>query len=181
MEPIAPVNATAATYALPVGEGGLTAGAIVRARVARVDGDTALLRWGEQTVSVASRVPLSVGQQVNLLVEEAASGTVLLRMVDDTSGKGRPARADAPNSGRGTTTPTVVTGPRGMPVSADLPGRASRDPGSLLDGRGFADPPPEWGLPAGSRPSAVVGSRERNGRPARSYQRVRPSGPGFFR
>src|SRR5512132_1024146 len=105
MDLIAPVGSAAATRPLPLfGDGGLTVGQVVHARVMRVDGDVVQLRWGEQTVSVASRVPLTVGQQVNLMVEEGSAGKTLLRMVDDSFGKSRPARTDGTGNGRSAST-----------------------------------------------------------------------------
>src|SRR3954465_3301415 len=147
MDPIAPVSATAAPRALPFGGGGLTVGQIVQARVARVDGDTVQLRWGEQSVSVPSRVPLNVGQQVNLMVEEGSAGKILLRMVDDGFGKGRPARADGSTSSRGSSgNAASAIGTRGAPAPAGQPGRPDRDAGFGQGGQGFADPQAEWGL-----------------------------------
>ena len=83
------------------GEVGLAIGQTVHARVTRVEGDTVQLRWGDQTLNVASRVPLSVGQRVSLTVEEGGGGKMLLRMVDDTFGKGRPTRPAGGGNGRG--------------------------------------------------------------------------------
>src|SRR5581483_6086230 len=149
MESIAPVTATVAAVAtrdLPPSPGGLTVGQIVQARVARVDGDTVLLRWGEQILAVTSKLPLTVGQQVSLMVEEGSAGKTLLRMLDDTSGKARPARADGTNGGRGTAEAAATTGGRAVPGAMGLPGRADRDVGAGPGGgQGFADPPAEWG------------------------------------
>src|SRR3954447_18665234 len=113
MEPIAPVSATAATVAtrdLPVSPGALTVGQVVQARVAKVEGDTVLLRWGEQMLSVASKVPLTVGQQVNLLVEEGTAGKTLLRMLDENGDKGRSTRNDVSNSRRQASGPGAANG-----------------------------------------------------------------------
>src|SRR3954451_8233829 len=105
MDLIAPVSAATASRPLPMfGDGALSIGQLVQARVTRVDGDTVQLRWGDQTVSVASRVTLAVGQQVSLMVEEGNAGKMLLLMVDDTFGKGKPARGDTGRNGRGTST-----------------------------------------------------------------------------
>jgi hypothetical protein len=79
----------ASRSASPFGAGGLAAGQTIHARVTRVQGDTVQLRWGDQSIAVASRVPLTVGQQIDLQVEEGANGTMLLRMVDSTLGNGR--------------------------------------------------------------------------------------------
>ena len=57
-------SATGIRPASPFGEPGLAVGQTIHARVMRVEGDTVQLRWGDQSLSVASRVPLSVGQQV---------------------------------------------------------------------------------------------------------------------
>src|SRR3954447_6491682 len=108
MDLIAPVSATTASRPLPMfGDGALSIGQLVQARVTRVDGDSVQLRWGDQTVSVASRVPLAVGQQVSMMVEEGSPGKLLLRMVDDTFGKGKTPRGDAPRNGRSRSTTTA--------------------------------------------------------------------------
>src|SRR6266536_2586898 len=167
MDPIAPVSATGGTVAtrdLPVSPGGLTVGQVVQARVARVDGDTVLLRWGEQLLSVASRLQLTVGQQVNLLVEEGGAGKTLLRLMDETSGKGRPARADSGGNGRGTSGATTAAGGRGAAALMGLPAQAERDvsagPGG---GQGFADPPAEWGFESAARPGTGLGAPGQRG------------------
>jgi hypothetical protein len=112
-------SAASAPATRPVfGEGRLAVGQTVHARVTRVEGDTVQLRWGDRTLAVASRVPLSVGQQVRLLVEEGGGGKMLLRMVDDTFGQGRPTRPAPDGNGLG---PTSREG--GMPrPAASTPG-----------------------------------------------------------
>jgi hypothetical protein len=162
MDPIAPVSATGGTVAmrdLPISPGGLTVGQVVQARVARVDGDTVLLRWGEQLLSVATKVALTVGQQVNLLVEEGGAGKTLLRLMDETSGKGRPARADGAGSGRGTTGSTTNAGGRGAATPMGVTGQAERDLGmGSGGGQGFADPLAEWGVESPARPGVGEGA-----------------------
>src|SRR3954469_17476558 len=104
MDMIAPVGSAAATRPLPLfGDGGLAIGQIVHARVAKVDGDMVQLRWGDQSVSVASKVPLTLGQQISLVVEEGSPGKLVLRMMDEIFGQGRMTRTQTPGTGRGTT------------------------------------------------------------------------------
>lgn len=144
MEPIAPITSAASaapTRALPLGEAGLTIGQVVQARVTRVDGDHVQLRWGQQTVNVGSRVPLTVGQQVNLMVEEGSGGKMLLRMVDDTFGKGRPNRSEPTGGGRGPASAGAAGG-RQAPVAA-VPGQEGR-PADGGDGQPLDGGSPGW-------------------------------------
>src|SRR5258708_7736497 len=135
MDLIAPVSAATASRPLPMfGDGVLSAGQLVQARVTRVDGDTVQLHWGDQTVLVASRVPLAVGQQVSLMVEEGNAGKMLLRMVDDTFGKGKPARGEASGNRRSTSTTAPATGGRQMPVTG-VPGRGQGEAGGSPGGQ----------------------------------------------
>src|SRR3954468_9815318 len=157
MDLIAPVSATTASRPLPMfGDGALSIGQLVQARVTRVDGDTVQLRWGDQTVSVASRAPLAVGQQVSLMVEEGSAGKMLLRMVDDTFGKGKPARGETPGIGRSTNTTTPATGGRQMPVTG-LPGGEQREAGGSAGGQAA------WGGPDSGEAGTTGG---RSGGPA---------------
>ena len=123
MESVARIGTAASATTIrsvsPFGEGGLAVGQTVHARVTRVEGDTVQLRWGDQTLSVASRVPLSVGQQVSLTVEEGGGGKMLLRMVDDTLGKGRQTRPAGGGSGRGAG-PSAATGGGPGPAAPPL-------------------------------------------------------------
>lgn len=129
MEPIAPVASATASRLTALGGNTLTEGQLVQARVTRVDGAQVRLQLGEQSLNATSRVALTVGQQVNLLVEQAASGKMLLRMVDDTFGKGRPARAAdsaAGGSQIGGASATAA-GPRQAPITP-VPGRSGQRP-----------------------------------------------------
>ncbi|MCC7367890.1 MAG: flagellar hook-length control protein FliK [Chloroflexi bacterium] len=134
MEPVAPVTSTIAGRLPALGFGTLTAGQLVQARVSRVDGDQVRLQWGEHTFNASSRVPLTVGQQVNLMVEESASGKMLLRMVDDTFGRARQTRGAESSGSQTAGTAAPATGARQGPI-APVAGRSGQ-PGS--DGQGQA-------------------------------------------
>jgi hypothetical protein len=174
---IVPVGSTAATRPTRLlGDSGLTIGQVVNARVARVDGDVVQLRFGDQTVAVTSRVPLGVGQQVSLMVEEGAAGKMLLRMVDDSFGKGGAGRsADGPGGSRGGTSSSGgasgAGGTSGLPGGRQMPipgvGRrpdqdADGSPGGHSSGRGSGsgEPGAAPGLRFGasSRASGSVGN-----------------------
>ncbi len=74
--------------------GALVAGQVLQARVVAARGNSVTLRWGDEELRVATRVPLAVGQSVRLLVEEAAGGTLRLRLMDDgLAGLAAPPRA----------------------------------------------------------------------------------------
>ncbi|MCC6174519.1 MAG: flagellar hook-length control protein FliK [Chloroflexi bacterium] len=139
VEPVAPVARVAPARFLSAEQGGLAAGQVVRARVARVDGDIVQLRLGGQTMRVASRVPLAAGQQVTLRVEEGTAGTLLLRMVDDTFGKGYASRADGSADGRGGVAQGAMTG-RGVPIVSRSPGRPDGGSHGGADGRPSGEP-----------------------------------------
>lgn len=148
MDMIAPVGSAAATRPLqPFGGGALTPGHVVHARVAKVDGDMVQLRLGDQTVAVATKVPLTVGQQVNLMVEEGTAGKLLLRLVEDVfSGTLRQARPEAPGTARGSTTTTTGTAPapgRELPVTG-VQGRAERDTSGSSHGQSFEGGEQDW-------------------------------------
>jgi hypothetical protein len=157
MEPIAPVASAAsaaAARALPLGDTGLTIGQRVQARVTRADGNHVQLQWGDQTVNVGSRVPLTVGQQVTLMVEEGSGGKTLLRMVDDTVGKNRPARADTAGNGRAARQADPAGGGRQAPVTS-RPGQAGN---GRPDGRPFEGGGPERGATGTSGGRLVDGT-----------------------
>jgi hypothetical protein len=157
------ISATAIRPVSPGGEIGLAVGQTVHARVTRVEGDTVQLRWGDQTLSVASRIPLNVGQQVSLMVEEGGGGKMLLRMVDDTFGKGRPARPDGRGNGRGGGMPAPAGGRPGQ--VAGVPGWAEPADGASPDDLAF------WGSDGDS--NGVSGPA---GRPLGATPQTRPSG-----
>ena len=156
MESIARVASATSTTAirpvLPGADLGLTLGQTVHARVTRVEGDTVQLRWGDQSMSVASRIPLAVGQQVSLMVEEGGGGKMLLRMIDDTFGKGRPNRPVGPANGRGTGMSTPAGG-RSGPVDG-APGWAGRVDGVPLDNQASWGSEPDL-LPNGFPPRSA--------------------------
>lgn len=134
MDPIAPIAAVAASRPLPGEAGGLTPGAVVRARVAGVAGGMVRLQWGgDQTVSVPSTVPLSVGQEVSLLVQGGAAGTTVLRMVDAAMGRGqatqatnRPGRPDVPTGGHAVHPSDVAAGNGSLAGRDNAAGRGDR-------------------------------------------------------
>lgn len=168
MESVARIGSAASATTIrpvsPFGEGGLAVGQTVRARVTRVEGDTVQLRWGDQTLSVASRVPLSVGQQLSLTVEEGGGGKMLLRMVDDTLGNGRQTRPAGGGNGRGAG-PSAAAGGR--------PGSAASVPGR---GEPIADiaagDPAFWGADADAGGPSTPAGRSLGATP-----RGRPDGP----
>jgi hypothetical protein len=157
---VASVASTAAARAVsPFGEAsalGLVVGQTVHARVTRVEGDTVQLRWGEQTLNVASKVQLSVGQQVSLAVEEGGAGKMLLRMVDDTFGRGRQNRPGGNGAGRGGGSFASGGGRPGSATSA--PGLADQTADISPDDLAFWGADPELdvlGGPGGRSPGAV--------------------------
>lgn len=176
MDLIAPVGATLAARSLPMpGDGALSAGETVQARVTRVDGDVVQLRLGDQTVSVASRVPLTLGQQVSLLVEESSAGKMLLRLVDDKSGKNRAGRTESSGAGRGTntggpgqgaSTASATPGGRQTPF-ASLLGLSEREVSASTSGQVSWGGEPDWS-----------GAGESDGRTGNPPGQGRAAGPG---
>ena len=170
MEPIAPVASATASRLMGLSINTLTEGQLVQARVARVDGNQVRLQFGEQSLNASSRVPLTVGQQMSLLVEQGASGKMLLRMVDDTFGKGRPARgtgSDPGGTGSQSGGASAVAGGRQGPVTP-VPGRNGREPsGGQQQSAGQGSPGnPGTGMvahPTAGRPTIGVPPQ---GRPA---------------
>jgi hypothetical protein len=140
--PSAPVRAVSPFDGL-----GLTPGQTVHAQLTRVEGDTVQLRWGDRNLAVTSRVPLETGQQVDLSVELGASGKILLRMVDDTFGTGRPIGPGAPRNGASSASGSSSRTPAPAATAADMtPDDASfwgnRAAGSGATGRRVATTPP---------------------------------------
>jgi hypothetical protein len=88
--------------------------------VTRVEGDAVQLRWGELSLSVTSRVPLEIGQQVDLNVETGAGGKLLLRMVDDTFGKGRPVGPEGSGHGASSAPGATPRTPAPTATTADI-------------------------------------------------------------
>jgi hypothetical protein len=163
MEPIVRVaSATSTTAIRPLTPGsdlGFTAGQTIHARVTRVEGDAVQLRWGDQTVSVASEIPLSIGQHVSLQVEEGSGGKMLLRMIDETFGRGRPDRL--PGNGHGSSPDMPAGGRRG---AAGVHGSAAQAADITLDDLAFwgADGDANGlggpaGRPLGTMPQARTG------------------------
>ena len=157
MEPIAPVASATASRLAGLSINTLTEGQLVQARVARVDGNQVRLQFGEQSLNASSRVPLTVGQQVSLLVEQGASGKMLLRMVDDTFGKGRPARGAESGSGGNSNSQngggSAVAGGRQGPVTP-VPGRNGQgSSGGQQQSAGQGGP---GNAPSASRPTIDV-------------------------
>jgi hypothetical protein len=133
---VASASRSAAVRAVSSFDGlGLAPGQIVHAQVTRVERDTVELRWGDRSLSVTSRVPLEIGQQVDLNVETGAGGKILLRMVDDTFGKGRPVGPEGPGHG-----------------ASGAPGATPRTPAPTATTADIApDDPSFWGNRAGVR------------------------------
>jgi hypothetical protein len=118
---VASASPSAAARAVSPFDGiGLTPGQTVHAQVTRVEGDAVQLRWGDLSLSVTSRVPLEIGQQVDLNVETGAGGKLLLRMVDDTSGKGRPVGPEGSGHGASSAPGATPRTPAPTATTADI-------------------------------------------------------------
>jgi len=164
MDAILPVARVTPARLPPTSLAGLAVGQVVSARVSRVDGAAVELRLGDRTLAAASRVPLAVGQEVSLVVEEAGVGKTLLRMVDDSLANSRAAAAGR-QAGAPVTTPSPHPGyapappidPRFPLLAADAapPGRSpSAVPGDAESEPSVSEP---GGSPAAAPRSTALG------------------------
>lgn len=120
MEPVGVARSAAAEPIRVPNTADLLVGQVVRARVVRLEGELAYLRWGEHTVAAATHGQLALGQLVSLQVEAAAAGKLVLRLLDEGA-RGAPGPASSAAE-RGQARPT-----------ASPPSAAPADGGSELD------------------------------------------------